>query len=180
MALRRVRATVQNKVSALLRCCCGSLRARHWAWPTECARLRDHSTLTPNHPNAYQPRTLRYKPGLVATEPGALLEMAVDIAGARQPSFVLQYLRSYVGHGIAEISCAGGCACDAQRVDSHNPRDQTSILDMLNLPVTSADGMCLLRLRVLNATSSGAHKFKLARMIVEQAPRRRRRLRVVR
>jgi hypothetical protein len=103
---------------------------------------------------------------------------------------VLQYLRSYVGHGIAEISCAGGCACDAQRVDSHNPRVQTSTLDLLNLPVaevapapkkhkkrlTSADSLCLLRLRVLNETSSGAHTFKLARMIVEMAPRRRRRL----
>ncbi|KAJ1640129.1 hypothetical protein T492DRAFT_832329 [Pavlovales sp. CCMP2436] len=141
----------------------------------------------------FEPKSnTKYKPGLVAEQPGALLEMAIPagIAGARQPSFVLQYLRSYVGHGIAEVSCTGGCACGAQRVDSHNPSEQTSTLGVLNLPffevaparikreklADSAGALCLLRLRVLNETSSGAHKFKLVRMIVEVAPRRRRRL----
>lgn len=116
---------------------------------------------------------------MVATLPGALLEMGLDLSGARQPSVLLQYLRSYEGQGIARVSCAGGCSCGARDVDAHSADERTSTLEDVELPLTprvtggggaeAAHASCLLQLRLLNATSSGEHRFKLARVILQAA-----------
>jgi hypothetical protein len=128
-----------------------------------------------------------YKPGIVASAVGALLEMLVDLSEADEPSIALQYLRSWSGHGAARVSCHGGCACETRVLESFQPGttsvDGISRFDVHRLPKATGgdaaggtrDEPCALRVVVLNQTLTGAHRFKITRLIVETALQRRRR-----
>lgn len=126
--------------------------------------------------------------GVVAITPGALLRARIDVAdlghvsssGSDDPratSFWAQirltHLVSYQHMGVAELTCADGCACVAQRIDAHHI-DAIRNVSIFVTHTTSAEVLdarrpCELRLRVLAASSSGGHKFKVSALFVSRA-----------
>ena len=83
---------------------------RHWQW---CSH-----TIAPAVPG----RLPTLKPGIVSMLPGSSMRFAVDTTspGAQQGStaVVLNYLRSYEGMGVVNVSCESGCTCDSRLVDA--------------------------------------------------------------
>ena len=79
------------------------------------------------------------------------------------------FLRSYAGMGVARGECVRGCQCKPREWDAHIKRQvsQTAISKLAGitaLPRTAKkeDGCpCVVRLTLLNQTSSGGTKFKL-------------------
>ena len=127
------------------------------------------------------------KPGLVARRPLATLELCYrggDAASHALPRYGSQlwwqfgFLRSYVGMGIARGECVSGCTCSPREWDAHHSKN-VSQTDVSKLFVHhfhegsarrgggggSGSGSggcpCVIRLSVLNRTSSGGHKFKV-------------------
>ena len=113
---------------------------------------------------------------------GALLDVPLDTrlaAGHADRSAAVRvavdYLTSYEGHGIVSVRCARGCTCPERTVDGHVPAEplsgriaanasgapNASTFLSFELRVTGASADCALQLLVLNATSSGRHKFKV-------------------
>ena len=81
------------------------------------------------------------------------------------------YLRSYARMGMARLSCDGACGCAPATFDAHT--DRNTSLSFTGVPVilnatggASSATFCMLRLRVLESTRSGAHKFKLMALTV--------------
>jgi len=92
---------------------------------------------------------------------------------------VVAYLTSYEHMGRARFSCASGCTCAPSEADAHHA-DRTSVSATAVLPVRSviaddddggggggAGGLarCVLRVEVLEGTSSGEHKFKVIQVV---------------
>ena len=105
---------------------------------------------------------------------GALLDVSLDTrlatGHADRSSAVrvaVDYLTSYEGHGVVSVRCARGCSCRQRSVDAHRGREpggaapNASMFLSFELRVTGASADCALQLLVLNATSSGRHKFKV-------------------
>ncbi len=70
----------------------------------------------------------KYKPGYVATVPGSVLHIALDMDfGPGQhvdghPIFTeLTLLRSYEHMGVANVSCFSGCTCGTTTIDTFTP-----------------------------------------------------------
>ena len=135
--------------------------------------------------------TGKIAPGLVALLPGATLFVRLDnifqatIAGAapsRMVHVALSYLTSYEHMGTVDVHCEALCACDAQRIDAHQSGGQTERNESVSktysfsvqpaVPSVSYDEMmrgCVLRLTVLEATSSLGHKFKVSSLNIVPA-----------
>lgn len=123
------------------------------------------------------------KPGYVATTPNATLEVChhgitaqpgggQGLARLGSKAFLWQfgYLRSYRGLGVVQGECVRGCRCAPRQWDAHIRRhvSQTAISKLAVkplrtgvLPAAAGGCPCVIRLTVLNSTTSGGHKFKL-------------------
>ena len=85
----------------------------------------------------------------------------------------LHHLVSYAGMGAARVECAAGCACAPRVVDAHRVGEvrNVSVFEAVELAATAQKGPpCELVVTVLNATSSGGHKFKLRALVVTTPP----------
>ena len=126
--------------------------------------------------DGWQLVTENNKTGLLASTPGS--DVALHLFRGRSmanATLYLTYLRSYTtSMGIAQLTCAGACTCVPATFDAFRPETSHS-LSYTGAPVllnVSGDGdvngkrACSVRLRVLNATRSGGHKFKLLAVTV--------------
>ena len=137
-------------------------------------RLLPAANVSSQHGWAYvEKENEKLKPGLVAFDPGASVEVSylLESAGiASADSFALvEYLTSYEHMGQASVSCTAGCSCITELIDAHSSKQRTSIIATHRVPITeSAAGgpWCVLRVVVLDGTSSGEHKFKLTGLLV--------------
>jgi len=107
----------------------------------------------------------KYKPGWVATVPGAILHLQIDtlFSGTptdERPQVFVTYLQSYEHMGTASISCVSGCECEAATVDANLPTEQASVPKHAELRVTQSS-LCVLSVEVLPETTSGENKFKI-------------------
>ena len=112
-------------------------------------------------------------PAVVALVPGATARVLVKLHNTEEDTAVaLQYLASYVGMGRVSASCGGGCACALQIIDAHRPSVRASTWVEHEFKITPrksggrrrTDGVrsaCILRLVLLNATSSNATRFSV-------------------
>ena len=113
----------------------------------------------------YEPNSRSaFKPGVSATQPGATLRLRVDTSRVRWPVLSLQHLTSFEHMGRVRATCAG-CVCAPEEIDAHTTlRVSTTAVHSLRVTPHSE---CELSLTVLNATSSGEHKWKLERLLLE-------------
>ena len=113
----------------------------------------------------YEPNSRSaFKPGVSATQPGATLRLRVDTSRVRWPILSLQHLTSFEHMGRVRATCAG-CVCAPEEIDAHTTlRVSTTAVHSLRVTPHSE---CELSLTVLNATSSGEHKWKLERLLLE-------------
>lgn len=90
-----------------------------------------------------------------------------DAAGAAA-ELLLTYLSSYEGMGVARVSCTLGCSCDSLTIDAHRGERTSqrfaSVYVTEKLPLRLHAERCVVDVRVDNATSSGAHKFKMSEL----------------
>ncbi|KAG2488702.1 hypothetical protein HYH03_012702 [Edaphochlamys debaryana] len=114
--------------------------------------------------------------GYVASQPGAVLRLKLATAtsaGTEEErgmnvSMQLGFLHSYEHMGRAAVSCEDGCACDPWVLDGHTEvRNSQTLLSAF--PVTQASE-CVVRVEVLQNTSSGGHKVKLTGLMVSDDP----------
>ena len=125
-------------------------------------------------------------PGVVALAPGATLDLPIDTrlvrgggggSGGEDESarmrVGLKYLASYEHMGTARVECARGCTCEPTTIDAHRspgPGERPISLALEHsIVVVGALAECTLRVRVLDATASGGHKFKLTQVSVRNA-----------
>ena len=113
------------------------------------------------------------KPGLVATQPGATLDLCYEHATPVKSTWSLAFLTAPRGLGKVRGICLHGCHCPATTWDAHLPMYPNSEPRMDQLAITAGKGggkgkgkgkavcPCTVRLTVLNETKSGAYKFKL-------------------
>ena len=111
------------------------------------------------------------KPGLVATQPGATLDLCYEHATPVRSTWSLAFLTAPRRLGKVRGTCLHGCRCPAKIWDAHLPMFPNSEPRMDQLAITAEKGErkgkgkaacpCTVRLTVLNETSSGTHKFKL-------------------
>eukprot|EP00889_Picochlorum_renovo_P000207 jgi/Picre1/27237/NNA_000206.t1 len=113
----------------------------------------------------------KQKFGLIGMQPDAyfhfLLNTAENIEYNTRGDFSkvsIAYLASYEHMGMFEVSCISGCRCENLVVDGHK-KEHNSQLFTAALDVSKSDS-CLLKFRVLNSTSSGAWKVKVAGVIL--------------
>ena len=119
----------------------------------------------------------KISPGVLALKPGAELEFTPDTrvqssGAADDPRLKVQagleFLVSWEGMGRVALRCVRGCTCHEQRLDAHrtsNVHNESIFLrHFFHLRGAAAD--CTLALRVLNESSSGAHKFKVRSLFV--------------
>ena len=113
----------------------------------------------------YEPNSRSaFKPGVSATRPGATLRLRVDTSRVRWPILSLQHLTSFEHMGRVRATCAS-CLCVPREIDAHTAL-HVSTTAVHSLRVTP-HSECELSLTVLNATSSGEHKWKLERLLLE-------------
>ena len=113
----------------------------------------------------YEPNSRSaFKPGVSATRPGATLRLRVNTSRVRWPILSLQHLTSYEHMGRVLATCAG-CVCAPEEIDAHTTL-RVSTTAVRSLRVTPHHE-CELSLTVLNTTSSGEHKWKLERLLLE-------------
>jgi hypothetical protein len=118
-----------------------------------------------------------HKYGLRAADIGSMLVLrvnsavlsAADVNGNDTAKVMLavSYLRSYSDVGKARIECISGCKCASKTLDAKNVR-ATSELHTERMEIGAA-AECLLRLTILEETSTGGHKFRLASVAVHKA-----------
>ena len=133
--------------------------------------------------------TGKIAPGLVALLPGATLFIRLDniflatVVGAAPSRLVhvaLSYLTSYEHMGTVDVHCEALCACDAQRINAHQAGGRTERNESVSKthsfsvqPAVPSVGEtmrgCVLRLTVLEATSSLGHKFKVSSLNIVPA-----------
>ena len=91
----------------------------------------------------------------------------------------LQYMVAAHGMGIVSVQCLTptGCACEEQRIDAHIAANGSAAMQTSG-PLTAvstathqfglrgASGECMLVARVLEASSSGGHAFKIRQLTV--------------
>ena len=116
------------------------------------------------------------KPGWIGAEPGASMELKFSSQFSRTPAEApaevsLAFLRSYENMGIARVECSFGCSCSPIEVNAHDASHRVSVEDTANVAV-SQHPACRLRLKILNETTSGHHKWKLMGVTITGPQRR--------
>ena len=81
---------------------------------------------------------------------------------------MITYLSSYEAMGIVVYRCEGGCRCESRTIDAHRGNEEVQRLvsvyktEHIPMQLTTVRRRCVLRLEVLNETSSQGHKFKVS------------------
>ena len=109
-----------------------------------------------------------HKPGWLAWEPGAVLELSIGstrLASLRRralPRLDARFLVSYEHMGAARLECVSGCDCLASTLQAHSADARVSVEGAYGVLVSQADD-CVVRLTTLaeSASPGGGHKFKL-------------------
>lgn len=122
-------------------------------------------------------------PGVLALAARATIDLPLDTRldagaprgdGSRTSSFgsrsrvSLGFLTSYAGGmGRARITCHG-CTCAPSTVDAHrvDADRNVSVFSQHQFDVVGASAQCVVRVHVLEASSTGGHKFKLSVLTV--------------
>ncbi|KAG2491369.1 hypothetical protein HYH03_010367 [Edaphochlamys debaryana] len=115
----------------------------------------------------------KLKPGWLTDEAGSILDFTINssfngvTAPGEQVETLYTYTKSYDGWGIAQFSCIANCVCESRDVDAHVGADgaKTSLTHVVKIRVSQHE-RCVIRMEVLQRTSSSGHKFKLASMMV--------------
>jgi lysophospholipase L1-like esterase len=115
-----------------------------------------------------------HKYGYVAYDAGASITFKVnsavlseeDKASNSTVQLAVSYLRSFQDMGVARLECASGCTCKARDMSGVHKR-QTSEVQTERLTV-SAHPTCLVKFTVLEQTTSGGHKFRVASIAVHK------------
>lgn len=90
-----------------------------------------------------------------------------DKKGEAKVMLAVSYLRSYSDVGKARVECVSGCKCASKTFDAKNVR-ATSELHTERMEIGPA-AQCLLKVTVLEESSTGGHKFRLASVAVHKA-----------
>lgn len=115
------------------------------------------------------------KPGYIANSAGASLDVCFrpPVNGSRDAAarwFQFAFLRSYEGMGTLHGACVDGCSCANRSFIAHHTVRVSEVVVSKLKDITpwrshgstaSQRCPCVIRLRVLNETQSGGHKFKL-------------------
>ena len=126
------------------------------------------------------------KPGWISTIPGSELQMVIDtdFGELGDPHFIsLFFLSSYEHMGQAEVACISGCMCDASVIDGHVPDHKHSIPMLHEFRLfqqhrdsgsggnqsknTAGDSRCIVKVTVLQGSSSGEHKVKVMQLAIK-------------
>ena len=80
----------------------------------------------------------------------------------------LEYLISYEGMGRSLLRCVRHCSCKEQRLDAHSTSrvHNESVFVRHFFTIRGASARCSLSLLLLNASSSGGHKFKVRSLFI--------------
>jgi len=100
---------------------------------------------------------------------GGGVRHAKEGADAALVRVTLGYLTSYAGGmGRAEVSCHHGCRCPGSTLDGHriDTDRNISVFAPHQIRVTGASASCVVRVRVLDESSTVGHKFKLSTLNV--------------
>lgn len=116
-----------------------------------------------------------HKYGFRTDAVGSVLKMKVNSAvlseadkkGDAKVMLAVSYLRSYSDVGKARMECVSGCKCESKVFDAKNVA-RTSELHTERMEIGPA-AECILKLTVLDETSTGGHKFRLASLAVHKA-----------
>lgn len=104
---------------------------------------------------------------LVLRVNSAVLPPASNASDTAKVMLAVSYLRSYSDVGKARVECIAGCTCESKTLDAKNVRP-TSELHTERMEIGPA-AVCMLRLTILQETSTGGHKFRLASLAVHKA-----------
>jgi len=146
-----------------------------WAFPNRTCLAPEAFVVRDPHNWAYHDsETVRgrrvAKPGWISSAPDGALSLELPEAAAHS-TVSLQYLLSYSpAMGVATLSCAAGCRCPPQTVDSRN-KEHVSVVasKVFTVDATPAGGACLLRLAI-DAAAAPGHKVKLVSVSYEDRP----------
>ena len=155
------------------------LRPNGWPMPSgRCARAeRLLPLVTSKRGFAYTDEGIG-KPGLVGQRPGdqlnlCLLERRQCTACSQRMVLWLGFLRSWSHMGVARVSCSGMCRCDTFTIDANNVEFKNSVTAVVrrevNVSSVGAGDCCSLEVRVLEASTSGEHKFKVLSVLLASA-----------
>ena len=94
--------------------------------------------------------------GLVATEPGAVLDVSFKPEGRDEITFQVAYLESYdASMGTARVECMAQCSCPPLTVNALNLGSHVSVENLAKFKVT-VTGDCTVRVTLLSGS-----KFKV-------------------
>jgi hypothetical protein len=115
-----------------------------------------------------------HKYGYATWDVGASITFAVNSALLSEADkksngtvkLAVSYLRSYSDMGVVRLECVSGCKCSPLDMDAKNVKP-TSELHTQRTTI-SDHPRCLLKLTVLDKTSTGKHKFRVSSLAVHK------------
>lgn len=115
-----------------------------------------------------------HKYGLKATDVGSTLVLRINssvLTGVNDTTKVMlavTFLRSYSPDmGKARVECIFGCTCTPYTIDAKNSRPVSELFTE-RMEIGAATN-CMIRLTILQETSTGGHKFRLASLAAHKA-----------
>eukprot|EP00775_Hariotina_reticulata_P001441 gene1441-1782_t len=116
-----------------------------------------------------------HKYGYLTNKAGSSLTVKVrsdvlqeqDVKAGAKVMLALTFLKSYSDIGKAQVECLSGCRCTAKVFDGKNTRP-TSELHTERMEIGAAPE-CLLKFTILEESTTGGHKFRLASVAVHKA-----------
>ena len=111
-------------------------------------------------------RTLKEKPGMRATQLGAILTLDTTRHGSRQ--LRLGFLQTYSSRAVARLSCMPPCTCAATDVSAHADT-RTSLTAYANVPggfESPPDRTCKLSLKLVETGGPNSTGFKVTALHV--------------
>ena len=103
---------------------------------------------------------------------GASASAAAATPPSSRMQMQMQYLTAPSGMGIVSVRCVvhTGCACAVQRIDAHQPNASLAgTIATHTFEVRGGAVACVLRVRILDATSSGSYGFKVRQLTITDA-----------
>ena len=103
--------------------------------------------------------------GWTAYEPLAEISLKIDSDSSVSSSTLsIGYLTSYEQMGTFSLSCLS-CECGDTKIDCHYPSRHVSLTSVSRVTISSHPE-CMVRIQILNETSSGKHKVKINAIIL--------------
>lgn len=151
----------------------------NWESPTDSCLIGNNFVAAVTEHSGFEwvnedPKHTRPKWGWVAKAVGSRLGITINTTAAGQKDkqgdiqIELLYLQSYEHMGTASINCTSGCTCQGATLDGHTTH-KSSQLHVIDFRVSQADA-CVITVTVLNGTSSGEHKVKVAGIVTSEVP----------